>query len=302
MPKYSKSLIFKGGIMIPVRVSSTITQNKSPVHDVCLECNKGFVGQKRYCKNCNIENTKENIGSGFEIADELKIFSKEQIADIKIESSNLNVQKVIDTENLDLSLRQCEKSYYLYPDKKDSDAKKMYAIVFNALKEAKKSFIVTWKVSSRSSRDSEAVITVNNGILVIRQIAYKEELNEIDEPIDLQVTKEELIQGKGLLNLIPEGTIDDLVDQYQEKLESLLSGKTSKVSVVGKPKENKNLFGLSPDQLKKAEAELQSKAKSVKKAIEETTPEEVDEVLDKDLSETEKAESKKSKKGGKKTK
>ena len=52
MPKYSKSLIFKGGIMIPVRVTSVITQNKSPVHDVCLECNKGFVGRKQYCKNC----------------------------------------------------------------------------------------------------------------------------------------------------------------------------------------------------------------------------------------------------------
>ena len=275
MPKYSKSLIFKGGIMIPVRVSATITQNKSPVHDVCLECNEGFVGQKRYCKSCNIENTKENIGSGFEIADKLNVFTKDQIESIKIESSNLNVQHVIDTENLDLSLRQNEKSYYLYPDKKDSDAKKMYAIVFNALKEANKSLIVTWKVSSRSSRDSQAVITINNDILVIRQIAYKEELNEIDEPIDLQVTQEELVQGKGLLNLIPEGTIDDLVDEYQIKLEKFLSGKPSKVSVTGKPKAKENLFGLSPEQLKKAEAELQV----VKKAVKETPAEEIDQAI-----------------------
>lgn len=294
MPKYSKSLIFKGGIMIPVRVSSTISQNKSPVHDVCLDCSKGFVGQKRYCKNCNIENTKDNIGSGFEIADELKIFTKDQIESIKTESSNLNVQKVIDTENLDLSLRQCEKSYYLYPDKKDSDAKKMYAIVFNALKEANKSLIVTWKVSSRSSRDSEAVITINDNILVIRQIAYKEELNEVDEPIDLQVTKDELIQGQGLLNLIPEGTIDDLVDQYQEKLETLLAGKPS-VSVPGKPKENKNLFGLSPDQLKKAEAELQV----AKKAVKETPVEEIDQAI---KSKTDKTEITKTTKGGKRSK
>jgi len=295
MPKYSKSLIFKGGIMIPVRVTSVITQNKSPVHDVCLECNKGFVGRKQYCKNCNIENTKENIGSGFEIADELKVFTKDQIESIKVESSNLNVQKVIETENLDLSLRQCEKSYYLYPDKKDSDAKKMYAIVFNALKEAGKSLIVTWKVSSRSSRDSEAVITVNNDILVIRQIAYKEELNDIDEPIDLQVTQEELVQGKGLLNLIPEGTIDDLVDQYQTKLEALLSGKPSKVSVPGKPKENKNLFGLSPEQIKKAEAELQV----VKKAVKETPAEEIDQAI---KSKTDRTEITKTTKGGKRTK
>lgn len=292
MPKYSKSLIFKGGIMIPVRVSSTITENKSPVHDVCLECNEGFVGKKRYCKSCNIENTKENIGSGFEIADKLNVFTKDQIESIKIESSNLNVQKVIDTENLDLSLRQNEKSYYLYPDKKDSDAKKMYAIVFNALKEANKSLIVTWKVSSRSSRDSEAVITVNNDILVIRQIAYKEELNEIDEPIDLQVTQEELVQGKGLLNLIPEGTIDDLVDEYQIKLEKLLSGKPSTVSVPGKPKEKKNLFGLTPEQIKKAEAELQV----VKKAVKETPAEEIDQAI---KSKTDRTEITKTTKGGK---
>jgi len=295
MPKYSKSLIFKGGIMIPVRVSSTITENKSPVHDVCLECNEGFVGKKRYCKSCNIENTKENIGSGFEIADKLNVFTKDQIESIKIESSNLNVQKVIDTENLDLSLRQNEKSYYLYPDKKDSDAKKMYAIVFNALKEANKSLIVTWKVSSRSSRDSEAVITVNNDILVIRQIAYKEELNEIDEPIDLQVTQEELVQGKGLLNLIPEGTIDDLVDEYQIKLEKLLSGKPSKVSVAGKPKEKKNLFGLTPEQIKKAEAELQV----VKKAVKETPAEEIDQAI---KSKTDRTEITKTTKGGKRSK
>jgi len=295
MPKYSKSLIFKGGIMIPVRVSSTITENKSPVHDVCLECNEGFVGKKRYCKSCNIENTKENIGSGFEIADKLNVFTKDQIESIKIESSNLNVQKVIDTENLDLSLRQNEKSYYLYPDKKDSDAKKMYAIVFNALKEANKSLIVTWKVSSRSSRDSQAVITINNDILVIRQIAYKEELNEIDEPIDLQVTQEELVQGKGLLNLIPEGTIDDLVDEYQIKLEKLLSGKPSTVSVPGKPKEKKNLFGLTPEQIKKAEAELQV----VKKAVKETPAEEIDQAI---KSKTDRTEITKTTKGGKRSK
>ena len=210
---------------IPVRVSSTITENKSPVHDVCLECAKGFVGQKRYCKGCNIENTKDQIGSGLELGDDLKVFSKEEIEKIKVKSSNLIIKGLTETKNLDLAIRQNQKSYYLYPAKKDEDAQRMYSVIFNALKDNKQSMTVTWKVSSRSSRDTEAVITPIGNVLVIQQICYKEELNEIDEPIDLQVSKEEKIEGKAFLNLLPKASIDDLTDQYQVELEKVLSGK-----------------------------------------------------------------------------
>lgn len=257
MPKYSKNLVFRSkGVLleIPVRVTSTISQNKSPVHDVCLECEKGFVGNKRYCKNCDCENTKDNIGSGMEIGEDLKVFSKEEVDEIKIESSNLIIKGLTDTSKLDISLRQNEKPYYLYPDKKDSDAKKMYAVIYNALKDNDKSIIVTWKVSSRSSRDTEAVISPIGDILVIRQIAYKEEVNEVDENIDLSITKEEKVEGKAFLNLIPKASIDDLVDEYQQKLDKLLSGKP-KVSVSSKPKQKpkrQSLFGFSDEQLKEA--------------------------------------------------
>jgi hypothetical protein len=309
MVKYSKNLIFRGKnilLELPVRITSVVSENKSPVHDTCLECQKGFVGQKRYCKGCNLgwDNDpipKEQIGSGIEITeDDLKVFTKEELAEIKIESNNINITGFQKTEDLDLSLRQNQKSYYLYPAKKDSDAKKMYAMIFNGLKDTNKSMVATWKVSSRSSRDTEVVITPMEDILVIRQIAYKEELNEVDEPIDLTLDEEEQAQGKTFIDSIPEAKLDDLVDKYQAKLEEILSGKPKKqVSVTaGKPKEKKNLFGLSPDQLKKAQEALQSKAKTVKKAIEETTTKEVDEAIDKDLSKTEKAKTK----GGKKTK
>lgn len=289
MPKYSKNLVFRSkGVLleIPVRVSSTISQNKSPVHDVCLECNGGFVGNKRYCKNCDCENTKDNIGSGMEIGDDLKVFSKEEIEEIKIESSNLIIKGLTDTSKLDLSLRQNEKPYYLYPAKKDSDAKKMYAVIFNALKDNDKSIIVTWKVSSRSSRDTEAVISPIGDILAIRQIAYKEELNEIDEDIDLSITKEEKVEGKAFLNLIPKASIDDQIDEYQQKLDKLLSGKTKTVSVTkGKPKEKKSLFGFSDEQLKEA---LQTSS--------------AEEIVDQAKSKPDETEIVKAKKGGKQKK
>jgi len=289
MPKYSKNLVFRSkGVLleIPVRVTSTISQNKSPVHDVCLDCKKGFVGNKRYCKNCNCENTKDNIGSGMEIGDDLKVFSKEEVSEIKIESSNLIIKGLTDTSKLDLSLRQAEKPYYLYPDKKDSDAKKMYAVIFNALKDNDKSIIVTWKVSSRSSRDSEAVISPIGDILVIRQIAYKEELNDIDENIDLSITKEEKVEGKAFLNLIPKASIDDLVDEYQQKLDKLLSGKTKTVQVSKqKPKKKQSLFGFSDEQLKEA---LQSSS--------------AEEILNQTKSKPDETETVKAKKGGKQKK
>lgn len=287
---------------IPVRVSSTITENKSPVHDVCLECTKGFVGQKKYCKNCNIENVKEQIGSGLEIADELKVFTKEELEKIKTKSSNLNIKGLTETEKLDLSVRQYQKSYYLYPDKKDADAKKMYSVIFNALKDGKKSLIVTWKVSSRSSRDTEAVITPLNDILVIRQISFKEELNEIDEDIDLEVTKEEKIEGKGFLNLIPEAKIDDLVDEYQVELEKVLSGEPEEIAIPNKTEKKKSLFGLTEEQIAKAEAELQSKAEKVVEQLKETPVPDVKDQLTRKTSksdETLETETKKSKKVGK---
>jgi len=290
MPKYSKNLIFRGkGTMfnIPVRVSSTITENKSPVHDVCLDCSKGFVGQKRYCKSCNIENTKDQIGSGLELGDNLKVFSKDELDKIKIKSSNLIIKGLTETEKLDLSIRQNQKSYYLYPDKKDSDAKRMYAVIYNGLKDNNRSMIVTWKVSTRSSRDTEAVITPINNILVIQQLCYKEELNEVDEEIDLEVSKEEKIEGKAFLNLIPEVSIDDIVDEYQIELDKVLSGKPETIQVKTE-KTKKSLFGLTEDQIKKAEAELQSKAKKVVKQLKETPVEDVaEQVSKKTKSETE---------------
>jgi len=304
MPKYSKNIVFRSeGILmeIPVRISSVVSENKSPVHDVCLACQKGFVGQKRYCKNCAVENTHDQIGSGLEIGDTLKVFSKEELEKINIKSSNLILKGLTNTKNLELSLRQYQKSYYLYPDKKDSDAKKMYAVIFNALKDNNKSMIVTWKVSSRSSRDTEAVITPINNILVIQQIAYKEELNEIDEPIDLQVTKEEKVEGKAFLNLIPEVTIDDLKDEYQIELEKVLSGKPEQIPLAkGEKPKKKSLFGLSEAQIAKAQAQLKVKDETVVEALKEVSEQEIEHALNKPKSETETEIPKK--KGGKKNK
>lgn len=303
MPKYSKNLVFRSeGILmeIPVRITSTVTENKSSVHDVCLECQNGFVGQKRYCKTCAIENTTDQIGSGIEIAEKIKVFSKEELEKIKIQSSNLILKGLTNTEDLELSIRQNDGSYYLYPDKKDADAKRMYAVIFNALKDNKKSMIVTWKVSSRSRRDTEAVITPMNNILVIQQIAYKEELNDIDEKIDLQVSQEEKIEGKAFLNLIPSINLDDLKDEYQIELEKVLAGEPELISgtQTEKPKK-KGLFGLSDDLIAKAEAEL-AKDETVVEALKEVSEEQVDKEIKKKSKSEAETELPKKKEGKKK--
>lgn len=239
----SKNIIFPIG-NIPIKISGIVTPNKSPTFNVCLECQEGSVGHKNYCKSCGIENTKEQIGSGLKDGDNIKVFSKDQMDEIKNMTKNIVVKSLIDVKQVDFRLKN-DKGYYLMPSKDDEN--RLYQKIYSGLESTNKAILATWKYNTNVTRDRLCVLMPLDNCLVLYQLNFHEELNELPEDIDLDVTRDETIEGIALVNTVKQGTIKDIVDQYQIDLDNLLSGKSKAIT---KPK--KQGLQFTPEQLKQA--------------------------------------------------
>lgn len=238
-----KNIIFPIG-NIPVKLSGIVTPNKSPTSNVCLECKKGSVGHKNYCKSCGIFNTSDQIGSGLLENGQMKVFTKDQMEEIKTMTKNIVVKSLVSIDQVDFRLKN-DNGYYIMPSKEDEN--KLYQKIFNALKATRQAIVATWKYNTNVTRDRLCVLIPLEDCLVLYQLNYHEELNEIPEAIDLKLTKEETIEGIALINTVKKGSIADIVDQYQIDLENLLSGKPNAISI---PK--KTGLSFSPEQIAQA--------------------------------------------------
>lgn len=238
-----KNIIFPIG-NIPVKISGIVTPNKSPTFNVCLECKDGSVGHKNYCKGCGIENTKDQIGSGLKDGDNIKVFSKDQMDEIKNMTKNIVVKSLVDIDQVDFRLKN-DKGYYLIPSKDDEN--RLYQKIFSGLEATNKAIVATWKYNTNVTRDRLCVLMPLNDCLVLYQLNFHEELNDLPEQIDLDVSRDETIEGIALVNTVKKGSVKDVIDQYQIDLEGLLSGKPKAVS-----KQKQSGLKFTPEQLKEA--------------------------------------------------
>ncbi len=203
----------------------TMQSNDSLIHDACAKC-KGDVGRKKYCKSCGLEDKDRDakgtkwlkplqILKAFSISKtEKKVFSEEQLDDLKEFEKNLVIDGVLNTPIED---RYIEGMYYILP----SDNLDAYSMLYAGLKGSKKSLIVKYALFGKQKIGA---ITISGDALVLVKLFYEEQIRKLDEVLKLDLSKENKKIGTDFLKNLPSMDLSKITDKYAEKLAEFLDG------------------------------------------------------------------------------
>lgn len=149
------------------------------------------------------------------------------LEDQDFEDASPNKTKIIEIENFvnvdDINPMYYETSYYTEPE---TQGRKAYALLFQALKKSKKAGVGRFVL--RSSENLCVLHPVNN-VIVITKIRFAEEIRSSEEivvPDDITVSNKELDMGLALINqYTSEFNIEQFKDEYTSDLLKIIKAK-----------------------------------------------------------------------------
>lgn len=198
-----------GLIYIPVRLYSA-SETKTLDFNLLRRGDKCRIRYAKVCRETGEEISNEDIVKGYE-------YSKGQyviLEDEDFERANVKKSKTIDIVNFveasEIDTKFLEKPYFLEPD---PAAKKVYALLREALKESQKVGVARFVLRSR---EHLAIIKAEEEVIVLNQLRFAEELRK---PDDLELPGEDELNEKELgmaVKLIEQLTEPWQPEQYKD--------------------------------------------------------------------------------------
>lgn len=233
-------LIKFGNKNIPVRLCSYVKQayTKSPFTNTCPHCNFD-VGRQDICKNedCRKVIPKGELLSAFVFdADDRKIIDKELLNEIKEQTSKI----VIQGNRLKTDTRVTIGGSYILPrafskdelaiigDKKD-DPFYAYKLLYSATS-GDKDLVVKYS-TKKSGREKVGILRANGKAIALLDIPYQELINEVDEEVDLTLSKVEKEQAEKWIDSLKEVDVATIQDNYTKIVQDIVEGKVVKEKV-----------------------------------------------------------------------
>ncbi len=226
---------------IDVGICTMISETKTSFKNSCPECQES-VGMYIKCKNedCtkNHDDNKfsswkdEDLVKGYEVAKgEIHNLSAEQLASLKEVDGEMKVLGTIPMENIDY--RTLIGGYYLNPakskkPKEQKSLEKMFVILRDGLYKSNKAVVVQFAV--RTTQKLGLLIPYNDTIIV-KQIAYGQELKEFDEQFETILTPEEAELGNNFVSALKEINPLEVEHQWSKTMEEILKGEPLTVEI-----------------------------------------------------------------------
>lgn len=232
-------LIKFGSKNIPVRLCSYVktAYTKSPFTNTCPHCNFD-VGKQNYCKNeeCGKVIPSDEVLSAFVFsADDRKVIDKELLKDVKKQVSKIVIQgsrKKIDTRVtiggsyiLPREFSKDELSM-LTEDQRKDDPFLAYKLLHSATSGDKD--IVVKYATSKSGREKLGILRAEGHAVALLDIPYQEVINEVDEEVDVKVTKIEKEIAKKWIDSLKEVDVASIQDNYAKIVQDVIEGKIVK--------------------------------------------------------------------------
>lgn len=220
---------------IPVRIGTLVKETETGLSGCCADPNcLGDTGSKTYCKKCEtIYESRTEIRKAYKFDDDEKmVLSQEQIDSLKDFDSQILVLGTIPQEQVDI--RTVIGGYYLAPakSKKKNDYEKLFLVLFEGLKNSKKAIVCKYAI--RTKQKLGILVPYENETtktIIIKQIAYHDELREFDEKFTTELKKEEIEMGDNFLNSLKEIDPKSIENDYVAKLEEYLKGEPMEIEV-----------------------------------------------------------------------
>lgn len=238
-----KGAVSFGLVNIPIKMY-VATENKdlkfNYLHEKCMSP----VQYRKYCPQCELEITPEEIVRGYEYQKgSYVIINEEDLARIPLETTKtIDILDFVQLDQVDPIY--FDKTYYLEPS---PGGEKAYSLIIEAMKKTNKVAIA--KVIIRS-KQSLAALRVKDKTLLMETIFYPDEIRSPESlSSGVEVSKLHDNELKMAISLIENLSVDfdpaKYEDEYRQALWELIEGKIvgREVSQVQAP-ENSNVVDL----------------------------------------------------------
>ena len=234
MKAYRNVEIISGKSAIPVKVCGMLEKEQSVFSNTCPKC-QGSVGYQNICLgDCGEALAYADIKKGYTTMKdgvETKIvFDKEQIDQLKVVEQQIKVIGSMSTKKIDI--RTVGEGYYilprkLEPKKKNSpDSNQPYVAMVKGLEASGKVLEIKYTLSGK---EKLGLLISRNGLLILKNVVYDEQLRECDEEPTAEVTTAHVKKARNFIDALKEVDLTTVENEYSTAIEELLAGKIPKI-------------------------------------------------------------------------
>ena len=227
---------FPNEVAVPVVIVKMQDDLKSqyPFHQACPEC-KGekysAVGRKAYCKNpnCTYHADFPKEADTLRTIDYETAYPKEQVDSCKVDQSK--ALQILGKKTKDFPRNRIMGCYYVAPNLKEDGAEDRLSFLVGGLSLSESALVVS---SNRTGSEKMGVLAIENGQLVLFDIALDEQIRPMKEQFTLDESKETAEVGKAWIDSIPEFDFATMESVTNKNYNALISGEEIVVEAKAK--------------------------------------------------------------------
>jgi non-homologous end joining protein Ku len=234
MKAYRNVAIVSGKNAIAVKVCGMLDKAESIFSNTCPNC-EGSVGYQNICQGeCGEVIPFASIKKGYtKMVDGVEtkvVFDKSQIDQLKSIEQAIKVVGAMPIKDIDI--RTIGEGYYVLPRKLDPKKKNSpnstqpYCAFVKALEASGKVVQIKYTLSGK---EKQGILVVHNGLIVLKNVVYDEQLRDCDETPEATLTPVHLKKAKNFITALKQIDFKKVENEYTKAIEELLAGKIPKL-------------------------------------------------------------------------
>lgn len=199
---------------IPIKITNLHKSDSSKMKQISPCCNIG-TGLKTICKGCGNELVKSDLLKGFPLDKEnIHIITQEQNNALKDFDKVVEVIGKISKSEIDMK-KICG-AFLVTPDKKQVKMfKKAYKVFEQGISNSNDAIVVKF---ATSSKQKIGILTSMDNVLVLLQVVYEENFNDIVQIPEIEISEAEIKQGVNFVEKLDAVDISTIENEYNKRL------------------------------------------------------------------------------------
>lgn len=238
MKAYRNVEIVSGKNAIAVKVCTMLDKEQGIFSNTCPNC-EGAVGHQNICNgDCGKVIAFHEIKKSYNG----KSFPKEQIDQLKSLEQQITVIGQMPIGDIDI--RTIGEGYYLLPRKLEPKKKhspestQPYVALVKALEQTKTAIQIKYTLSGK---EKLGILIANNGLIVLKNVTYDEQLRVCDEEPNFAVSPTDIKKAKNFITALKTTDLTTIENEYAKSIEELIAGKIPQI-VETRQSEGMNFF------------------------------------------------------------
>jgi len=234
MKAYRNVAIVSGKVALAVKVCTMLEKPQSIFSNTCPNC-EGSVGYQNICQGeCGKVIPFADIKKGYTaLRDGVEtkvVFAKEQIDQLKSIEQVIRVVGAMPVKDIDI--KTIGEGYYLLPRKLDTKKKNSpnstqpYCAFVKALESSGQVIQIKYTLSGK---EKQGIIVAQKGLMILKNVAYDEQLRDCDETPTAELTPAHIKKAKNFITALKKIEFKNVENEYTKAIEELLAGKVPEI-------------------------------------------------------------------------